>query len=225
MTLRERWDRRDWLILAGLLAGVGVVRTKVLFTRGWSFGVEVDFLRQFYPARFFAARSLAGGTFPLWNPYVLLGQPFFASYQTAMLYPFNLLMVGLYGAAGADLTLRAVSGFVVFHFWLAGVFTYLLARDIKIGRAGATVAALTFMFSGFMTAHAGHLNQQSAAAWISAHIPAVQPVASQAAPLVRRGRRGGDGRGPARRAPAAHLLPGGGPGRAGDPDRHPARPG
>jgi heme/copper-type cytochrome/quinol oxidase subunit 4 len=166
VTPRERWDRADWLILAGLAAVVVLVFSKVLFTRGWSFGVELDFLRQFYPARFFAAHSLAGGTFPLWNPYVLSGQPFFASYQTAMLYPFNLLMVGLYGAAGADLPLRAVSGFVVFHFWLAGVFTYLLARDIRIGRAGATVAAVTFMFSGFMTAHAGHLNQLSAAAWI-----------------------------------------------------------
>jgi hypothetical protein len=166
MTLRERWGRRDWLVLLGLLALTVLAWWRVLFCRSWSFGVELDFIRQFYPARFFAVKSLAGGTFPLWNPYILCGHPFFASYQTAMLYPFNLLMVGLYAAAGADFSLKAQCIFVVFHFYLAGLFTYILARELKIGRAGSTVAAVTYMFCGFMVAHAGHMNQQSAAAWI-----------------------------------------------------------
>lgn len=166
MRLRDRWDRRDWLILLGLLAVTVLVWARVLFSSQWSFGVELDFLRQFYPARSFAAHSLSSGAFPLWNPYVLSGYPFFASYQTAMLYPFNLLMVGLYGAAGADFTLKAQCCFVVFHFFLAGGFTYILARELKISRAGAFVAALTYMLCGYMVAHAGHINQQSAAAWI-----------------------------------------------------------
>ncbi len=166
MTLRERWGRRDWLILAGLLALTILAWWRVLFCRSWSFGVELDFIRQFYPARFFAVKSLAGGTFPLWNPYILSGHPFFASYQTAMLYPLNLLMVGAYAAAGADFSLKAQCAFVVFHFFLAGVFTYILGRELKIGRAGSTVAAVTYMFCGFMVAHAGHMNQLSAAAWI-----------------------------------------------------------
>ena len=166
MTLRERWGRRDWLILLGLLALTILAWWRVLFCRSWSFGVELDFIRQFYPARFFAVKSLAGGTFPLWNPYILSGHPFFASYQTAMLYPLNLLMVGAYAAAGADFSLKAQCAFVAFHFFLAGVFTYILGRELKIGRAGSAVAAVTYMFCGFMVAHAGHINQQSAAAWI-----------------------------------------------------------
>jgi len=164
--LKDNWGRRDWLVIAGLLGLVTLVFANVLFTRRWSFGVELDFLRQFYPARFYEARSLAEGIFPLWSPFMLSGQPFFASFQTALLYPFNLLMVGIYGATGAAFPLKAQCAFVVFHFWLAGVFTYILARDLKIGRAGASIAALTFMFSGFMTAHAGHINQHSSAAWI-----------------------------------------------------------
>ena len=166
MRLRDRWNRRDWLVLIGLLAVTVLVWSRVLFCRQWSFGVELDFLRQFFPARFFAARSLSSGVFPLWSPYALSGYPFFASYQSAMLYPFNLLMVGAYGAAGADFTLKAQCAFVVFHFFLAGAFTYVLARDLKIGRAGATVAALTYMTCGYMVAHAGHINQLSASAWI-----------------------------------------------------------
>ena len=83
-----------------------------------------------------------------------------------MLYPFNILLVGIYGAIGADWSLKAQCVFVVFHFYLAGLFTYILARDLRVGRAGASVAAVTFMLCGFMTAHAGHLNQMSAAAWM-----------------------------------------------------------
>ncbi|MBU4174675.1 MAG: YfhO family protein [Actinobacteria bacterium] len=166
MTSRERWNRTDWLILAGLLALVVLVWSRVLFSREWSFGVELDFIRQFYPARFFATESLAGGSFPLWNPYMLCGHPFFASYQTAMLYPINLAMVGSYAMVGADYSLKAQCAFVVIHFYLAGVFTYILAKDLKIGRAGSAVAAVTYMFCGFMVAHAGHMNQQSSAAWI-----------------------------------------------------------
>ncbi len=166
MTPEERWSRSDWLIAAGLIAFVALVFSRAIFNRNWSFGVELDFLRQFYPARVYEVNSLARGTFPLWSPYILSGHPFFASYQTALLYPFNLLMVGLYGLAGAQFPLKAQCGFVVFHFYLAGLFTYILARDLKINRAGSAIAAVTFMLSGFMVAHAGHLNQQSAAAWI-----------------------------------------------------------
>jgi hypothetical protein len=164
--LRKRWDRTDWLVLLGLFALAILAWSRVLFVKQWSFGIETDFIRQFYPARVYAANSLASGVFPLWNPYVLGGQAFFASYQTAMLYPFNLLMVGLYAAAGATVPLKALCVFVVFHFFLAGAFTYVAARDLDCGKAGSGVAAITFMFCGFMVAHAGHMNQVSSAAWI-----------------------------------------------------------
>lgn len=164
--MRESWDRRDWLILLGLAALAVLAWARVLFMRDWSFGIEVDFIRQFYPARVYAANTLASGAFPLWNPYAIGGQAFFASYQTAMLYPFNLLMVGAYALAGAAFPLKAMVYFVVFHFFMAGAFTYLAARDLGIGRAGSAVAGVTFMFAGFMVAHAGHLNQVSTAAWM-----------------------------------------------------------
>ena len=164
--MKPRWDRKDWLVLGGLLVLTVIAFWRVIFLRQFSFGVENDFLRQFYPARVYEVKSLASGSFPLWSPYVLSGQAFFASYQTAMLYPFNLLMVGAYALAGASFPLKAQNIFVVFHLYLAGVFTYLLARDLDAGRTGSTIAAITFMFSGFMVAHAGHINQVSTAAWM-----------------------------------------------------------
>lgn len=47
-----------------------------------------------------------------------------------------------------DLQLEAV-----LHFSLAGVFTYLFARQIVASRAGALVAALTFTYGGYLTAY------------------------------------------------------------------------
>ena len=164
--MKERWDKKDWLILLGLLALAVLAWSRVLFMRDWSFGIETDFIRQFYPARAYATQALASGAFPLWNPYAINGQAFFASYQTAMLYPFNLLMVGAYAVAGVALPLKAMVWFVVFHLFIAGAFTYVSARDLEVGRAGSTIAAVTFMFCGFMVAHAGHINQVSSAAWI-----------------------------------------------------------
>lgn len=166
MRLRDRWGRLDWLALLFLLVVAVLVWSRVLFQRGWSFGVELDFLRQFYPQRYFAANSLGQGIFPLWNPHLLSGQPFVASYQSAMFYPVNLLMLWAYGAAGAAWTLKAQCLFSVFHLFLAGAFTYLLARDMKLGRPAALTSAFAFMFCGYLVAHAGHLNQLSAAAWI-----------------------------------------------------------
>jgi hypothetical protein len=166
VNMKQRWNKIDWYILGALLLLALLAWWRVLFLKQWSFGIETDFIRQFYPARVYEVNSLASGTFPLWNPYVLSGQPFFASYQTALLYPPNLMMVGGYALAGAAWTLKAQCFFVVLHLYLAGVFMYLLARDLDAGRAGSAIAAITFMFSGFMVAHAGHLNQVSSAAWM-----------------------------------------------------------
>jgi len=138
----------------------------VLLFKDRSFGAELDFIRQFYPARYFAVDCLSKGIFPLWNPYVFCGHPFFASYQTAILYPFNFIMIGLYAVSGSKFSLKAQCGFVVFHFFLAGAFMYAAARQLKMSRFASLLAAFTFMFCGYMTAHAGHSNQHSAAAWM-----------------------------------------------------------
>ncbi|MBN1288262.1 MAG: YfhO family protein, partial [Actinobacteria bacterium] len=162
----DRWNAKDWIIVSGLFVLTVLVFSLVLFSRNWSFGVELDFIRQFYPARVFAANSISAGSFPVWNPHTLSGYPYFASYQTAMLYPFNLIMVAVYGVLGLDFSLKAQCAFVVFHFFLAGVFTYILAREFRLRRAASVIAAVAYMFCGFMAAHAGHLNQHSASAWL-----------------------------------------------------------
>jgi hypothetical protein len=56
--------------------------------------------------------------------------------------------------------------FVVFHFFLAGLFTYLLLRDFGVGRAGALCGGVTFTFSGYLLSVVDMLTSLTSAAWI-----------------------------------------------------------
>jgi len=53
--------------------------------------VDYDVWVYFYPLRSYAADAIRAGRFPLWNPDIFLGAPFFANPQTAMLYPGTAL--------------------------------------------------------------------------------------------------------------------------------------
>src|SRR5689334_22276185 len=54
-----------------------------------------DLLAYYVPARIFLKSSLAGGHLPLWCPYLLGGQPFFADPNTMSAYPFTYLLLPL----------------------------------------------------------------------------------------------------------------------------------
>jgi hypothetical protein len=102
-----------------------------------------DGIAQFYPWRLHYSRSIASGALPLTNPHQFCGTPFVANAQTAVFYPLNLIFVLIS-------PVRAFGVSAALHFFLAGVFTFLLARALGMGRFGATVAAIVFEFSAFM---------------------------------------------------------------------------
>ncbi len=57
--------------------------------------ISNDHLREFFPYYKFTFTSLRNFQLPFWNPYAFSGQPFIASYQTAVFYPFNVLIFEL----------------------------------------------------------------------------------------------------------------------------------
>jgi len=101
----------------------------------------IDQVYQFYPWKQFTMRSLAEGRLPLWNPFINGGQPFLANGQSALFSPFNML------SYMAPLPMS----FVVTTFlrlFTAGIFTYLLAREIGTSKSGAVMGMMAFTFSG-----------------------------------------------------------------------------
>lgn len=98
-----------------------------------------DVTQVFHPWLLYAARAVAAGRLPFWNPYEYAGAPFFSNAQTATLFPLTALAYVL--PAALALTLIAVLKSAI-----AGVGTYAFLRSaLEVGRTPAAVAALGFM--------------------------------------------------------------------------------
>jgi hypothetical protein len=128
-----------------------------------------DIASFYYPTYAYAAEEIKNGSLPLWNPYIFSGMPLAADVQSGLFYPVNWV---LYLFVKVDY--GSLEWLLIFHYWLASVFTYLFLRDLKLGRPAALVGGIAFAFCGFMTAHFGHLPMVPAAAWIPAALLALR---------------------------------------------------
>jgi len=127
-----------------------------------------DFTHIFFPARYYAASHLARGHLPLWNPFVSCGYPHFADPQAATFYPITWVTAFL---TGGKLSLEALQWEAVFHFFLAGLFTYLFALYLTKNRKGAFLAAVSFTFSGYLTGFPPlQLSMLEAEVWLPASL-------------------------------------------------------
>src|SRR5262249_47448944 len=102
---------------------------------------------QSLPWRVFGFGELARGKLPLWNPHIFSGRPFLGDFQSALLYPLNLVHLVLPHRLAINLTLVA-------HLWLAGVLTLVWARRSGVGGPAATPARLVAMLGAPLLAHA-----------------------------------------------------------------------
>lgn len=116
-----------------------------------------DILHFSLPQQAFAARALAQGRLPLWNPLVYGGAPFFAEPGAGVLYPPNWLFLALPPA-------QAATGFVLVHLPIAAWGMRLLARACGLSPGAAALAATSYVASGYLLSmHGGHYYFASAA--------------------------------------------------------------
>ncbi len=132
----------------------------VLFTTTYHLPIGSDFVHFNYPNDVFAARSLQSGELPLWNPYVSAGQPYAADPNIGFFYPFRLLLTSSY------FDYRMMTYLLIFHYFLAGLFTYALAKDLGASRFGSITAGVGFMFSGFLISQMDHINIIFSSVWL-----------------------------------------------------------
>jgi hypothetical protein len=97
-----------------------------------------DVMLYFLPALEFARRELQAGRVPLWNPFVLCGQPYVGNPQTSLLYPMTLLLPAI-----AATRYMAVTAAV--HVAVAWAGTYRHVRWIGASRLAGALAASTFV--------------------------------------------------------------------------------
>ena len=127
---------------------------RVLSASGW------DLSSEFIHWRDFGFRELRAGHLPLWNPYSFCGTPFFGGFQSALLYPPNLLFLFL--PLGP-----AINWSIALHVFLAGAFTWLWVRNRGLHPLACLLAATMFMFGGpyFLHIFAGHLSNLCTLVW------------------------------------------------------------
>lgn len=113
---------------------------------------EGDFNVEFFPVTRAIGAIIRGGELPLWNPWSDGGQPLLADPQMAIWYPLNWVLPWLVTDNERG-SLVAYEAFMAFHFFLTAVAMWLLARRVIGSRFGALVAALTFAYSGLLTAY------------------------------------------------------------------------
>ena len=118
-----------------------------------------DLTLQWHPQVEALVRSVGLGSWPLWNPYVSFGQPLLANPNNEVLYPFTWL--NLVMGAWTYYTC-----YVVFHFVLAGVGTYVLGRHLGLSRAAAVTAGLVWVLSGSFLSLVNLWAHMAAAAWV-----------------------------------------------------------
>jgi len=102
-----------------------------------------DAIIQNYSWKRLARESFAQGELPLWNPYILSGQPFMASGQNGSLYPLGVLFYVLPVE-------KAYAPFIALHLWIGAIGAYLLARVLGATRLGGIISGLTFGFCGYL---------------------------------------------------------------------------
>ena len=145
-------------------AFLGLIFFREIFFQTQWFGE--DFFTQNFPNRYLAAVEISRGSIPLWNPYLFSGMPFFADIQTAILYPFNLLLSLTVKNNGLSYALFEYQ--VIFHFVLCGYFMFLFLRSLDLDNYSSILGGVIFSFSGFLINHAHHSNLIHSAIWLPA---------------------------------------------------------
>ena len=132
-----------------------------------------DLVLQNYAWKQFILESIQQRELPLWNPYLFAGVPFLAAGQSSALYPPSLI----YYLLPLE---QAYGWYTVFNLGLAGVFMFVLARALRVGRAGAVLAGVIYQLSGFLVTSAVFPMVLGAAAWMPLILAMAENIIRQA---------------------------------------------
>src|SRR5262245_9879473 len=120
---------------------------------------------QTFPWFNIAAYWLKKGSLLLWDPYVYSGKANLGELQPGVLYPLNWLFM-LLPASGDGINLEGLEALLILNHFLAGWFTYLLARSFAITPWGAAASGIAFALGGYTIQVQGFVNILSGFIWM-----------------------------------------------------------
>jgi hypothetical protein len=98
----------------------------------------------------FFARSLHAGHFPLWNPYIWLGQPVLGSGQPGPLNPLIVLFAKFAPLRDGLLSFAELNWLYVTLHFLAALFAYRFCRYLELPVLPSLLGAVAFSCTGFL---------------------------------------------------------------------------
>ncbi len=118
-------------------------------------------MRGYYNVLHEAVRdAIHNGRLPLWTPYIFNGYPLLVDPQQNLFYPpaWPTLIIPVN---------IAISGYMAFHIWLAGMGMYLFVRFMGGRWLPAVLAGVAFAFSGLLAGRlwAGHSTVYAIDSW------------------------------------------------------------
>lgn len=123
---------------------------------------ELDTRLFYFPLAEWVGEQLHAGIFPLWLPGIFTGYPIFADGELGLAYLPQVALLYLLPTPLAIVWLR------VLHAFLAGLFTYLYLKTLRLEPLPALGGALVFAFGSFLTAQMHHENVVRSAIWLPA---------------------------------------------------------
>jgi hypothetical protein len=156
-------------VAAVVVAVLGVLSP---LTLGGRLASSADTDAFYAPFASFLHDRLSAGDIPYWAPGAFSGQPFLADAQSGVTYPPMLLAAWLLGPIDA---LRAVA---TFHYLIAALGTYALARQLHASRTGSAFGAIAFAASGHLVARSAALGLLGGAAWLAPALALAEATAN-----------------------------------------------
>jgi hypothetical protein len=166
---RTRLVAAAWV--GGLALAVALLDASPFLARVTSISGRADNASFSFPIRVEVARQWRDGRLPLWNPYNFSGFPLLGDITSGALYPGNLPFL----LEPIGLRYRALDRVAALHFVLAGLFMYVFARSLSLGRAAASLAGLVYAGNGLLLFLASRwIQAQNAAVWLPLILASVQ---------------------------------------------------
>ncbi len=158
--LKSLWPL-GWLLLLSLLSLLPLV----FFRRV----IHNDLAVQTFPLLLYANDAFRAGLLPLWDPFQDCGMPHFSNPQAHLWYPTHQLIFWTSGYS-----IYSMQYEFIFHFFLAGLSLYVLARKFKLSQAGAALSASSYMLSGIFVGNAEHFNIVITFVWLPLVLAGIQ---------------------------------------------------
>jgi hypothetical protein len=120
-----------------------------------------DLLDVVFPFRYHFSSAASAGHFPLWNPYIQTGVPYYADLQAPTYYP-ELLVVSSLGGY----TIYWMHFLIIVYFIVAFLGLFKLLTYFQYSNWTSSLAAFIYVCSGYFVGHGQHFFLLVGSAWL-----------------------------------------------------------